>query len=415
MSATLSVGVSYGKIYLFHLAFGFVFFLFILGYLPNLKCSKPSVYHKMMPLMVCWFTLSIIWSWDRWASLLYVLYILVGVGIVFIAVNYSKNLGQQEKMFGAIVSVFIIELVACLLECTGHFRLPISPYSIYSPYFGREMGVDTSIEESILATYWNLPCGFEWNPNNLAAKMLIALPFFLFLKNSWWRWCGLLSVLLVVVFTGSRGAVIASLVVLSLYFIIYVKLNHLLLLYSLLGATVSLCVARFLDFHFLTEAILGLLAYVSWDSINHSDSIGLRQQLILNGFRSLKSTYGLGIGGGADLKMQQIYNNTYYGNHADNLILSMHNFWVELLVNGGAIFFLLFVVWYLMMIHKLHYISKHSYDNRLQYFASSSCLALIGFSLAAISASSVIYFFPMWLLFGFSIATINNYLRMEAK
>ncbi|GLI36672.1 hypothetical protein GHYDROH2_01730 [Geobacter hydrogenophilus] len=225
----------------------------------------------------------------------------------------------------------------------------------------------------------------------------------------------MLSVLLVVVFTGSRGAVIASLVVLSLYFIIYVKLNHLLLLYSLLGATVSLCVARFLDFHFLTEAILGLLAYVSWDSINHSDSIGLRQQLILNGFRSLKSTYGLGIGGGADLKMQQIYNNTYYGNHADNLILSMHNFWVELLVNGGAIFFLLFVVWYLMMIHKLHYISKHSYDNRLQYFASSSCLALIGFSLAAISASSVIYFFPMWLLFGFSIATINNYLRMEAK
>ena len=416
ISATLNVGISYGKVYLFHLLFSVVFFLYLSGYLPNFKFRKPSVYHKMMMLMVCWFALSIIWSWDRWASLLYLLYILLGAGIVFIAVNYSNDLMRQEKVFSAIVCVAIVELFACLLECTGHFRLPISPYSSYVHYFGREMGLDTSIEESILSTFWNLPCGFEWNPNNLAVKMVIILPFFLFLRKSWRRWCGLLSVLVVVAFSGSRGAIIASIVVLSVYLIAYVKLNLRILLIAIVGGVaLSVAVHYSIEFTFFKESYFAVLAYVSSGSADHADSIGIRQQLILNGLNALMSTYGWGIGGGADQKMQLLYNNTYYAGRADDQILSMHNFWAELLVNGGVLFFILFVLWYVMLTYRLYYISKHTLNDRLRYFASSSSLSLVGFSLAAISASSVIYFFPMWLLFGFSISTVNNYLRSEAK
>ena len=43
----------------------------------------------------------------------------------------------------------------------------------------------------------------------------------------------------------------------------------------------------------------------------------------------------------------------------------------------------------------------------LQYMSQSLLLSLMGFIPAAIAASSTIYFFPMWILFGLSISVIN--------
>lgn len=415
ITASLGLGISYGKIYLFHFVFGALFFLYFTGYFKSLSCSKPSDFHKMMAVMAGWFALSIIWSWDRWASLLYLVYITIGAGIVFVAVNYSRNLQRQEKIFRALACIALIELTAAFLESTGFFRLPVSPYSNYVHVFGREMGVDTSMEQDILATYLNLPTGFEWNPNNLGAKMVILLPFFLLMRPSWWRRCGLLGVMSVVVLSGSRGALLAALFVVAMYVLLYRRFNLRFMLYLVIGAIALACTIRFLDVKFLTEAFTAFVVYLSMESLDPTASIGIRQQLMLNGLDALLGTYGLGIGGGADLKMQEMYNNTFYGGMAEKQILSMHNFWVEILVNGGVLFFVVFIAWYIALTWRLYRISKRASDVTLRYYASSSALALAGFSLASISASSVIYFFPMWLLFGFSIATVNNYFRLESK
>ena len=89
----------------------------------------------------------------------------------------------------------------------------------------------------------------------------------------------------------------------------------------------------------------------------------------------------------------------------------MHNFWVEILVDGGVLFFLVFMAWYVFIIFKLYTIGIHTKHNKYKYYSQSLFLSMVSFLPGAISASSVIYELPMWILFGFSIANINNYKR----
>ena len=84
----------------------------------------------------------------------------------------------------------------------------------------------------------------------------------------------------------------------------------------------------------------------------------------------------------------------------------MHNFWVELLVEGGIFVGILIVFWLSSIIYKLFIISRTATDNGLKYYSQSLFLSVTAFIPAAIAASSTIYFFPMWIMFGFAISVI---------
>ena len=418
ISATIGVGISYSKLYLFHLIFLLVFIYYFSGKLNILKVILPTRFFIMLPAMFTWFLATILWSLDRQASFLYVTYLLIGTGIVFIAVTFARDMQKQEFVYQAIALVVCTEIVASLLECTGYFRLPISPFSNYLQYFGRDGADVKSIEQSLLVNYLHTPCGFEWNPNNLACKMVIVLPFFLFLKKSWLRLFGIIGVIVLIAFSGSRGAVLAATFELIVFFILFKKHNFILLLRNIIVILLILILMKFTginfsDISFINDSFSAIFAYINPESINSADSIGIRQQLIANGLDALWNTYGLGVGGGADVSMQIQYDNTFYDNNYDSQTTSMHNFWVELLVNGGLLFFVFFAIWYCRMTYQLFKISMLTKNNRLKYFSAASFLALMGFSIAVISTSSAIYFLPMYLLYGFSIATINNYYRIK--
>ena len=91
----------------------------------------------------------------------------------------------------------------------------------------------------------------------------------------------------------------------------------------------------------------------------------------------------------------------------------MHNFWIEILVEGGVVFFSLMIIWYVSIIYNLFIISKLGSNNQIKYYASALLLAMIGFIPAAIAASSTIYFFPMWIMFGMAIAIIFLHRKVE--
>ena len=85
----------------------------------------------------------------------------------------------------------------------------------------------------------------------------------------------------------------------------------------------------------------------------------------------------------------------------------MHNFWVEILVEGGIIGASLIATWVSCIIYKIFKISRNTKNNVIKYYTESLFLSLSSFVPAAIAASSTIYMFPMWILFGFSISVIN--------
>ena len=118
-----------------------------------------------------------------------------------------------------------------------------------------------------------------------------------------------------------------------------------------------------------------------------------------NGLAALK-THGIGIGAGGT-----VANQLQIGPVAGQFT-SMHNFWIELFVEGGIVVSITMLILLINMIFKLFLISKESVHHDLTYYGKSLFLAQIGFFPAAIAASSTIYFFPMWLMFGFSISVI---------
>jgi teichuronic acid biosynthesis protein TuaE len=84
----------------------------------------------------------------------------------------------------------------------------------------------------------------------------------------------------------------------------------------------------------------------------------------------------------------------------------MHNFWLELLVEGGVIFAVAFGVWYCSLLWRLKSISANSSSPILRYVGRSLFLGFLGFIFAAVGPSSVIYMLPMWMLVGVALAVI---------
>jgi len=125
-----------------------------------------------------------------------------------------------------------------------------------------------------------------------------------------------------------------------------------------------------------------------------------RRELVDNGLKAFYDSNGLGLGAGGSIANQEIMGPVA------GRFTSMHNFWIELLVEGGIFVAIIIIFWLLSIIYKLFVISRTSTHTRLKYYSQSLFLSVTAFIPAAIAASSTIYFFPMWIMFGFAISVI---------
>jgi teichuronic acid biosynthesis protein TuaE len=133
-------------------------------------------------------------------------------------------------------------------------------------------------------------------------------------------------------------------------------------------------------------------------------SAGVRQQLLRNGAEELRSTGGWGVGAGGSLTVQE-KRGTVQG------VKSMHNFWFEIIVEAGIVVGGLFMLWYAGMFLRMVQVARRSRDAELRRIARAAAITLLGFSVAAVSASSTIYLFPMWILLGTCTAVLSAHQR----
>lgn len=406
VSSILGIAASYSKVYLFHI----LFVCLIIVYSSEIIKSKKIEFdrflslHKFFYFMVFWYFISIVWSIDISASLMYIFYIIFGTFLSLTIISYSYNLEKQNRLFNVMAYIFIIEILICLLESFTTFRFPISPYSDYAYLFGKESYLN-NVNEISIKYLQETPTGFQWNPNNLAITMLIVLPFFIYYKNKFIKIPGIISVFIIILMSGSRGVFIACIFMFVLYFFFTSKKR---LIYSFLFIPIIIILLllsnnfiQLINYNTHISEIISsfdaLSTYLSGES-EEKNSISERQVFIKNALNALSNSSYLGVGpGGAVIA---------------NGGASIHNFWIELLTDSGLFFTIIFFVWYLYILFRLYIISFRS-NNELKYYAEACFLALSSFLIGAVSASSVIYFFPMWILLGFSISTIYNFKRSK--
>ncbi len=413
-SIVFGVGISYGKLYLFHIALAAVVIFYLVSRSFVIKVPKvPTRYHQFVILMLVWYALTCFWSINLFYSFRYLVYIVCGASIVLILTYYGKNLENQNHIFRIAAIIFGFEILISLLEISSLVRWPISPFSSYLEMFGRVSKVEISIRESSLYKLDTWPTGFEWNPNNLAAAISLLIPFFLFHKKLMVKIVGITISMFIIVMAGSRGVFLAVLLAFGLYFVFLNKKYYeipfqvFIGLFFIVSGIIILQYIEFWQFEEIRDTFLSLGDFIS-DSKSNDGSINVRKQLLQHGVEAIKETYGIGVGGGGSVAVQE-----RFGGIGERHTASMHNFWLEMAVDAGILFTLAYVIWYLSMIFKLYSIAQFHSNERIRYYASACCLGLASFIIGSISTSSVIYFLPMWLLFGFSIVTINNAKRLE--
>ena len=418
ISSVIGVGISYGKLYFFHIMLVILIFLYLYKNDYVIKIQKlPTNYHYIFYFMFIWYFLSILWSIKIEYTVEYLFYIICGLSIIITLIYYMKTIEIQNRVFKILAIIFIIEIILSLLEAFTPFRLPISPFSKYVTYFGREMKIGNNLDDTVIREILQMPTGFQWNPNNLAITFLILTPFFLLHFNKWFKYLGLFSILILIIKSGSRGAFLAFIFMIFLYFVSLNKKRFLIFL-CILIFTISILFLCSVNLEFLKNSknhnirdiaysFDALKMYLSFENLSGTNSISVRKTLIYNGIKALKESNYIGVGGGCSKAVQENLGGVA------GRIASMHNFWIEMLVDSGVIFTLLFIIWYVYITLKLYLIGISTKDKIFKYYSQSLFLSMSAFFIGCISASSVIYFFPMWLMFGFAISTINNYKRYK--
>lgn len=414
ISAVLGSGIGYSHLYLFHVCLVILVAAWVLLTLYGTKgvFIKPrSLLSGFFLVMICWYAFGLIWSIKPIYTLQYLIYIILGGTIVFVIVGRTVSEERYESIYNVLKWAFLLEIIIALLEIFTPFRLPTSPFSKYAAIFGRS-GTDFGLYDDDIALYLqSMPTAFHGNPNNLGVVMAALLPFFLFHRRLIVKVVGALSLLLVIVMTGSRASFIGAVFGIVLYFAItnlknflILCLSGILLSFTLIWGLDELKKSEYLFVWKIASTADALTTYITEEDIS-GGSISVRQQLIKNGIDALYSSNGLGVGGGGSVAVQERVSG------AEKKVTSMHNFWIEVLVDSGAPFFLLFVIWYMAVCFKLLSIYFKTNSSFYKYHSASLFVSFSAYSLACVSASSVIYHLPMWIMFGMGLALINVWRR----
>jgi teichuronic acid biosynthesis protein TuaE len=323
---------------------------------------------------------------------------------------YITDIHKFLDVFRVLKYSFLLALFIAALEAFTPFRLPTSPYSVYAEFFGRNSVDLVDFENHVQALLRSAPTSFWGNPNTMAVAIVLMLPFFFLTSCVTYRISGVCSILIVVAMAGSRGALIAFIFGLVAY--LFIKNAYNILSLFLTVSAIVFFLPNLIDplkessSHRISEmARTGEALYIYLlDEDANLGSLGVRQQLISNGMNALWLTNGVGVGGGGSVEIQERLGGVGY-----KKVSSMHNFWIEVLVDAGIVFFALFMLWYVTVTWRLYRIYKITKDFIYKYHAGALCIAMVIFLIAAVSASSVIYFLPMWLMFGMSTSLIRVY------
>lgn len=413
MSAVFGSGLGYAHLYLFHLCLvlliGAAVVLYLCGATQLFIIPATPILNFCM-VLIFWYGLGLFWSVEPLYTLRYLVYIILGVVIIYIIVGRVISEDSYQLIFDAIKWAFLIEITVALLEIFTPFRLPTSPFSPYVTLFSRTASDFDVLKEDTIAYIENVPTAFHSNPNNLSVVMATLIPFFLFYPRMRVKVLGTSLLLLIIIMAGSRGAFIGAVFGIVLYFalidfrrILVLAVFGILASFLLIASIDKLKMSdnmRIVEFAHTADV---LMDYASNDSKKDDNSVSIRQGLIKNGLDALYASGGLGVGGGGNQAVQESKG----GNGAEGEISAMHNFWIEILVESGVGFFLCFVAWYLTLCFKLFAIYITTTSAFYKYQAGALLVSFAIFSVACISASSVIYHLPMWIMFGMALALIN--------
>lgn len=390
-SAVLGYVVGIGKLYFFHIISLVCVFCMFLGYIKVTRYALKSIFPLF--LLIIFAVFSLLWAPNIKTGSYIIFYLINGCFIVFSIVNFSERLEKLDFAFKVLAVFYSLNFFVGLVETTGLFRLPVSPY------YGLN---DTR------------PSGFNSNLNNFGFVFLAVFPFLFLYRNNLVK---LLAIVLAIWFAfklESKGFFLGFILFFLLLVLIEIKnirawrwifglsISALLLsvIVGLMIEDLNLNNRIFSTFNQIGRGI----ELIKNNTLTQQDSTGFRAYMYGYGIQELIKSYGLGLGV-AGVGSKLAVDAAFLGLEKD--FFSFHNFFLEMLIDFGVIPFTLLILGYLILINQLISISKKVKNQQLKYYTKASALSLLLILPASISPSSIIYIFTFWLIIGFSLASLR--------
>lgn len=407
VSVILGVGVSYSKLYFFHVILFFLYGKVVVDYLFSGFSRNPVLDildFGFFLILFFWYFSSLAWAQSKELGLQYIFYLFCGVSIVLMFCLMVKNSNDFFSAFNIIAFISLLDLFFSFLEALGVFRLPISPFSDYVTWFGRTGTLENFDNPDVILLLKNTPTGFHWNPNDLSLMMFLLFCYLLRLRTAW-KIPLMLMTLFVIFMAGSRLVIISVMFVVFLNFVFFVENKMRSLLYVVALLLFISLLLRLFDFSDSARLIdlFSIVQILSFDFLgaDANTSAGERTQLLINGYNALVNSFGFGVGAGNSNLVQIAAGNVGNG------VTSMHNFWFEVLVEGGVFAALLMYSWYAFTVLRTLSMAFHFKFGFQSFFFKGTSLALLGFLPAVITSSSAVYFLPMWLFFALVVSGLR--------
>ena len=353
-----------------------------------------GTYVALFAAWVCWLLITLAWAPDPAAGPRY-LFLLLGLGAVA-AATASTGLSERRLrwLLLGLAAVYGLSLLIGLAETQVHLHLPTA-----SPaYRGR-------------AT----PAAFFFNTNDFATYLALCWPFVLLLP-SYRRRAGTIALVVlallatagVILFTGSRVSVLAiAFETLIVAVVVALRAGRwgriavaVLAVVALLGMGLLLAgVGGRFGASFSLSKLVGQVH-------SGSGSGAIRSELQTAGLRAASTRWFLGVGpGNAEIVVGR--------QNPGFTVLNLHDWWLEVFVDGGLPALLIFLTLYLALLAAVVRVARHARDHLVRYLGLATAVALAGFSVAIIGPSTAIYFPPMAILFGLAVAVVLRARRTD--
>lgn len=416
ISAAIGAGISYGNVYLFHIFL--VLNVFYIGVLKinHLKekvsyvLDKKNKMNYFFVFSIVWFLILLPFAASKYFALRHLIFITQGFLLCLIIVENVRDYTKFQFLFKGVSIIYIIALIIGVLEGLQILRWPISRISRYNHLFARENEIFDILSKTKYPEYVNsMPTGFHWNPNDFSIFVLLGLPFFLLCKNIYVSLIGLTTTVLLILAAGSKLAflgVISIIIVSSIFMFKKYYKNILYLLFLVIFISTNgftLLQGKFLKVNEMQGLVLPWMPLPTSpdkiiDDFDHLDSHsqGYRVMLLQEGIEMIKEHPLLGVGGGNSQYILQEKGGVGY-----DKLTNIHNFWFELLIEGGLIYFLTFVFWcWILLKFLFKYFKNDNLSEDKRYYISAFLLSSIGLLISGVASSSMIAFLPLYLFIG---------------
>ncbi len=353
-----------------------------------------------------WTLGSLTWAADKLAGVKYFIFLAMMVSLSIGMVLTVNGVRTVRILVLILLLTFLTAIGIGLVEIATDFRLPTS-------------GLVGRVER----VQWAATSFFH-NQNDFATYIALWLPFLLAVALFTRRVpavsaavvCSLLSVVCLV-YTGSRTNLLAlALAIPSLLLVIAFRRGMSIKWQQVVGVII-LCGIALVTYLGISGSLRVLalpeigVQHWRFDTLSSeiaagTGSGGNRIKLIANGLTALRNSYLLGVGpGNAEYHLQRMPGT--------EVAYNLHNWWMEVLLNGGIFVFAGYVLFYAALLYALFQVAVKAQDEILSYAGVSLFAALVGYIFGALSPSSAIHFTPMWIHFGLGLAVINLHRKRD--